>query len=890
MLAVALILGPAAALAQVVDTTLWGTDNYVRAIARDGSTIYIAGDFTKVQVPTGGGAPLSAASGELVRPFPRVVGNIYATVPDGARGWYIGGNFTAVGGAPRQHLAHILADGSVDAWDPEVTPCAHCDVSDFGIPVVSALAVSGSTVYVGGYFAGVDGQPRNDLAAVDATTGAPTSWNPNANDEVKALTVSGSTVYAGGKFTSIGGLTRSRIAALDSTTGIASAWNPVADSTVYALAVSGGVVYASGDFTSIGGLARNHIAALDAETGSASGWNPNANATVLALLPSASTVYASGSFTIIGGQTRSRIAALDSATGTATPWSPSANAAVRALATNGGVIYAGGDFSNLGGQTRDFLAALDATTGAATAWNPDANQDVYALALSGSTVYAGGAFTAVGGVARRYIAALDAATGEPTAWNPDANGRLQCLVVGGGVVYAGGYFTNIGGQARSYIAALDATTGAATPWNPSANGRVAVLALSGSTVYAGGTFTTIGGQARSRIAALDATTGSATGWNPSANSTVRSLLPSGSTVYVGGTFTSIGGPTRNRIAALDATTGAATPWNPNANGDVYALASSGSTVYVGGGFSQIGGQSRSLIAALDATTGAATEWNPNIVGELAYVECLVSSGNLVYVGGHFGYIGGYDLDHRRTELASVDATTGQVTDWRTGLGDYCPIYAMVKSGSTLYVGGYFSYISGQPQSCLAAYDLSEPVPVLISLVSAQAQPDRVRLTWYATAGGTRVARIDRRTIDSDWRAIASITADGTGRLAYEDREVSAGTRYGYRLAVGLPGQEQFSGETWVDVPRVAALALTGLRPNPAARDLRVAFSLPDASPARLEMLDVAGRIVLARQVGGLGAGNHVVDLPEGRALPAGIYVLRLTQSGRSLLARGTIIR
>ena len=62
---------------------------------------------------------------------------------------------------------------------------------------------------------------RNNIAALDAATGAATPWNPNANSYVKALAVSGATLYAGGQFTAIGELPQSDVAAITTaTTGV----------------------------------------------------------------------------------------------------------------------------------------------------------------------------------------------------------------------------------------------------------------------------------------------------------------------------------------------------------------------------------------------------------------------------------------------------------------------------------------------------------------------------------------------------------------------------------------------------------------------------------------------------------------------------------------------
>jgi hypothetical protein len=215
------------------------------------------------------------------------------------------------------------------------------------------------------------------------------------------------------------------------------------------------------------------------------------------------------------------------------------------------------------------------------------------------------------------------------------------------------------------------------------------------------------------------------------------------------------------------------------------------------------------------------------------------------------------------------------------------IYDPVRDHMLVFGGsmGSPNYLNDVP---VLAWDWS--VPVQLSLLSAQADPDRVRLTWYAAGGADVVATVYRRAPEEDWVALGLVSPDGTGRMVYEDRAVSPGVRYGYRLGVMDQGQVIFAGETWVEVPRLAELALRGVRPNPATTALAVTFSLPDAAPARLEAFDLTGRRVAAREVGPLGGGSHEVALGEGRALAPGVYLLRLTRGARVLKARAVIVR
>jgi hypothetical protein len=102
-------------------------------------------------------------------------------------------------------------------------------------------------------------------------------------------------------------------------------------------------------------------------------------------------------------------------------------------------------------------------------------------------------------------------------------------------------------------------------------------------------------------------------------------------------------------------------------------------------------------------------------------------------------------------------------------------------------------------------------------------------------------------------------------------------------------------ETMINVstrpePRATSLAITLARSNPSGSDLAVTVTLPDASPARIDITDIAGRRMLTRDLADLGPGSRVVSLPETRALAAGVYVVRLSQGGRSVTTRAIVIR
>jgi len=686
---------------------MYVTNGPVSAIVRVGQTIYIGGRFDRVGPPTGPGVEL-ALDGSQNPGLPEITGGggtVQCAASDGAGGWYVGGEFSRVGGIVRNNIAHILADHSVDpSFDPNADN------------YVTKIVVSGSTVYVAGQFTAIGGQPRSFMAALSVADGTATAFDPQAGGSVNSIAVSnsGSTVYVGGQFSTIGGQTRQGIAELNAADGSATSFNPNPDGVLFAVARSGSTLYVGGFFTTIGGQPRHNIAGIElggALDGTATDFNPGADQGVFAIAVSGnSPVYASGLFATIGGQSRNYLAALDPTTGDATSFDPDPNSdPIILVVSASGTLYAGGFFTTIGGQPRNNVAELNAD-GSATPFNPNPNELISAIGISASAVYVGGLMTSIGGVTRHSIAALNAADGTVTDFAPEAGAgegsvpAVNALAVKGSTIYVGGTFSLMGGQARNNIAALDPSGNAVASWNPNANGTVDAVALSDTIVYVGGVFTAIGGQSRNYIAALDSKDGTPTSFDPAADNIVTAIVPHDPLVYVGGQFANIGGQMRLSVAALDPFDGGATSWNAHVNHDggdgssiVQSIATSGSTVYIGGTFVFAGGAPRANVAALQISDGTATDFSADTDN---VVFAVAASSSSVYVGGVFTEIGGQP----RYDVAELDPTTGAVSSFDAGGDSQLYVDALsVTTDGRLYLGGIFHTFELGPQAGFASF-------------------------------------------------------------------------------------------------------------------------------------------------------------------------------------------
>ncbi len=283
-------------------------NNKVMTVTSDGNTVYAGGFFTGIGTTTRNYiAALDPTDGTATSWNPNAGRYVYDLQYINAR-LYVAGDFTTIAGTSRSYLCALdPASGTViTAFNPNASYLTLCMIPD------------GNTLYVGGYFWDMNGTGRRGLAALNINTGAVLpNYNPDtylgvaiAVGPVQDMVKIGNTIYAAGEFRFVGGQPRNYLAAVNATTGALRSWNPNADAMVYKLSARGNKLYAAGVFTNVGGRARAGFAELDTATGAASAWDLGAkpigttSLSANAILTGPDYIYVGGRFSSIAGRNR----------------------------------------------------------------------------------------------------------------------------------------------------------------------------------------------------------------------------------------------------------------------------------------------------------------------------------------------------------------------------------------------------------------------------------------------------------------------------------------------------------------------------------------------------------------------------------------------------------
>jgi hypothetical protein len=244
-----------------------------------------------------------------------------------------------------------------------------------------------------------------------------------------------------------------------------------------------------------------------------------------------------------------------------------------------------------------------------------------------------------------------------------------------------------------------------------ADGEVNASVYDASTqkTYVAGDFTAFGNPSSANFASLNAAGINNANALPAINGQVNKIVADGANLFVVGIFHRVGNNLKIGIVKLNAQRQVDPTFNPaldffdtvNYKSNYYEIndiAISGNLIAISGKF-RINGTLRN-VALLNKTTGAIYSWSPFISAGTDRIYDVEFSGSLLFVGGQFNLYSGANNSGtllRRAFAAFVVSNPNAVTlssgfnfGLTTGYGWPPIVYTMSITGSTLYIGGFFS--------------------------------------------------------------------------------------------------------------------------------------------------------------------------------------------------------
>lgn len=732
------------------DTRFWQPNNDVSEVLIDSihDFVYIGGNFSYIGPKTPFGAILDS-NNAVIENIIHPNNNVNTSIPDGSGGWYIGGDFTAIGAIPRMRIAHIDSLGNV--------------VGDLGREgfndKVNSLSLKDSILYVGGKFGSFGGTNRYS-AQVYLDSMYCNKLFPQSNGKVYTSISDGNGgVFIGGSFSKVGDSIRHNLAHIDSN-GQVTALNVSTNSTVYTLLLKDSILFFGGLFQVVNTDSIQNVAAYNLISNTVENLDLNFNSSfgyVRSLIIHGDSLLVGGYFPSINALPIANLGLVNLQDYSLIPWYHSINEEVSSMVIKDNELFIGGWFDSVQGQSRNHLASIDLNSLNVTTFQPSVNGIIRKLALKDSMLFLGGNFTAVEDSLRSRIAALNINTSELTDWNPVLNGVVLDICLNDSMILVAGEFTACNSVQSGRIAQFDIQTGNHIPWL-NLNNDARTISPLGQSYFLGGEFTQVDMHYQNYLTGINLNTNLPISWNPTINNEVSDLLIADSLLFLSGNFTMVNGSGRNRLSVFDLNDHTLESYNPNPNGLVNCMRADNGTIYFGGDFTQFDSQTRNRVAKIDVQDLSLQGWNPSVSGS---VNAIAINDTNVFIGGNFTQVNGIS----RISIANTDKLTGQVLNLSftpeslTGVG---AVRDLTLKDTLLLVGAQYNTKTYDDFKHLFAINLNQGTvektfphaDQLVNTISVSHGKTYVGGT-FASAGGSYVHSLARYDINSgklsSWR-------------------------------------------------------------------------------------------------------------------------------------------
>lgn len=434
-----------------------------------GNELYVGGRFDTINgqrltslaelnpitgVPTSWSPPIL----NITAGMPTTIGEVYILKVDGNAA-YVSGNFNFSSGQRNFERFNISSGQTTSGWDL------------YRGGVIHDILVTDTNVYFAGSFQYMVNLPSNRkfLTAYNKFTKNVINWAPNPSYHVYTIAADNKKMYVGGYFKSIGGVERKNIAAIDALSGKPTSFNLQVNHFVSDLILKDSLLYISGYFDSLNGTIRNRLGAYNTNLNSITTWNPNVNGYINAIEIFNNTVYLGGNFSTVNGQNRQHLAAVDKTTANVMNWNPNPNNVINKLIINDSSLFTLGNYTSIMGQNRNGFAEFNAVTSQLSQLTITTNSTINSVAKSDSILYVGGSFDTIQGVARKGIAAINLKNLTITNWNPNIDGGVDHIKFRNNSIYLGGYFTKVGQYSINHFVRVDEISGSPLNWISNSN-------------------------------------------------------------------------------------------------------------------------------------------------------------------------------------------------------------------------------------------------------------------------------------------------------------------------------------------------------------------------------------------------------------------------------------